>query len=288
MKRACLLPLFVIWTLLTLASCTLVYPSSPPNQPNPKIDLIQTIVVQTLTAFPYPTVQPSSTPSYTQTTALLPQTPQGFVSFYFSAINSRNYSLTWSLLTDGFKNNMNGPSRDKYQTYADFWNSIDQVILKDVYAVCQGDLCAVNATLQLNYYNGRLNTSTYPYTLTYDHNRNTWMFDFIPVRPPASTRTATATRTQTPTNTRIPTVTKTATPTRSTTPTTTPSSSPTQTGTSTSTETHTATFTPSITATATITETASATPIWTMSMTPSETATASMTLSETLTSTSGP
>jgi hypothetical protein len=194
-KRFILLPFFVLLTLSIVTSCTLAYPSGPATQPNPYSGFIQTIVAQTLTAFPYPTIQPTSTATFTQTVVLFSQTPQGFVSFYFDSINSRNYSLTWSLLTDAFKNNLNGSSLYSYQEYVDFWNSVYQATLKDIHAVCQGDHCAVDATLQLYYKNGQFNTSTYPYTLTYDHTRNTWMFDFIPVNHAAPSRTATTTRT---------------------------------------------------------------------------------------------
>lgn len=291
MKRFILLPFIVLLTLSNITSCTLAYPSGPATQPNPYDGFIQTIVAQTLTAFPYPTIQSTSTPTLTMTVALFPQTPKEFVSFYFDAINSRNYSLTWSLLTDAFKNNLNGSSLYNYQEYVDFWNSVYQANLKDVHAVCQGDLCAVDATLQLYYNNGQFNTSTYPYTLTYDHTRNTWMFDFIPANPVAHTRTPTPTRTRTPTPTRTATPTRTGTATLTRTPTKTGSPSQTATHTPTYTLTSTNTFTPTTTATATNTETASATPTYTVTPTSSPTdtatATASPTPTETPTSTSG-
>jgi hypothetical protein len=293
-KRFILLPFFILLTLLNGTSCTLAYPSSPATQPNPYTGLIQTIVAQTLTAFPYPTIPPAFTATFTQTAVLFPQTPQEFVSFYFDAINSRNYSLTWSLLTDAFKHNVNGSSLDNYQEYVNFWDSVYQATLKDVHAVCQGDLCAVDATLQMYYTNGQFNTSTYPYTLTYDHTRNTWMFDFVPVNQAAPSRTAseTRTRTRTPTPTLTPTATRTVTPTLSRTPTRTGSPSPTPTRSPTFTLTPTSTLTSTGTATVTNTEVASATPTWTMTPTssPSETATATATLnpSETPTPTFGP
>jgi len=294
MKRFILLPFFVLLALSNLTSCTLLYPSGPATQPNPYDGFIQTIVAQTLTAFPYSTTQPTSTATLTQTVVSFPQAPEQFVSFYFDAINSRNYSLTWSLLTDAFKNNVNGSSLHNFQEYVDFWNSVYQASLKDVHAFCQQDLCAVDATLQLYYTNGQFTTSTYPYTLTYDHTRNTWMFDFIPVNRTAPSRTATPTRTRTrtPTPTRTRTYTRTITLTLSRTPTRTGSPSPTSTRTSTFTLTPTHTHTPTGTASVTSTEIASATPTWTIVPTssPSETdtATASLNPSDTPTSTSTP
>jgi hypothetical protein len=267
----------------------MVYPLSPPTQTNPYNDIIQTIVSQTLTAFPYPTIQPGFTATYTQTVTLIPQSPHEFISFYFDAINSRNYSLTWSLLTDRFKNNLNGSSQDNFQEYSNFWNSVNQVTVKDVNDVCQGDLCAVDATLELNYYNGQRTTATYPYTLTYEHPRKTWLFDSFPI----NTATATATRRKTPTLTATKTITRTPsrTPTKTVSPTRTVSVTPSQTHSPTPTLTRTPTpsFTPTTTATATYTETTSATPTETMmpTFTPTASSTPTWTPSETPTPTSG-
>ena len=312
MNRLRFLSLPVLLALIALSSCTRFYILGPATPTDPYTNFIQTIVVQTLTAFPYPTIQPSLTATFTQTATLAARTPQGFVSYYFDNINSRNYTLTWSLLSDRFKDNLNGPAQGGYQVYVNFWNTVNQVTVKNVYAICQDDLCAVDATLQLQYYSGQLNTTTYPYTLAYDHSRNTWLFDFIQTNTatPTRTGTATATRTRTPTRTSTATTTKTGTPTPSRTPTMTvsptrtASASPSQsrtptatlthtptftwtptatftpTGTSTSTQTSTATYTetptiPTDTMTPTFTPTATApdTPTWTPSETPTPTST---------------
>jgi hypothetical protein len=254
------------------------------------------MVSQTLTAFPYPTIQPGFTATYTQTVTSIPQTPNEFVSFYFDAINSRNYSLTWSLLTDRFKNNLNGSSPYYFKDYVDFWNSVNHVTVKDVNDVCQGDLCAINATLELDYYNGQRTTATYPYTLTYEHIRKTWLFDSFPINPATATatrtktRTPTATRTKTRTPTATQTITRTpsGTPTKTASPTRTASVTPSQTHspTPTLTQTPTPSFTPTSMVTATYTDTASATPTETMTpaFTPTDSPTPTWTPSETPTS----
>jgi hypothetical protein len=294
--------------LLTLSACSLAYPASPSPQANPNADLISTIVAGTLTAYPYPTLQLDLTATLTQTVGLVPQTAQGFISYYFDAINSRNYSLTWSFLTDRFKNNMVGDSQNNFQAYADYWNTVNRVDVQDIYAFCQGDLCAVSATLQMNYSNGQVDSSTYPYTLVYDHTRTSWMFDYVPVNTPTPTRmnTATATRTKTLTRTSTATLTKTRTPTPSRTPTRTRTLTPTATGTRT--QTRTSSTTPTITPTFTLTGSASFTPTSTVSVTSTDTptvsptatptptftptgtasATPTLTPSETATSTTGP
>ncbi|MGD0877466.1 MAG: hypothetical protein ABSA01_04875 [Anaerolineales bacterium] len=72
MKRFVLLPFFILLMLSNLTSCTLAYPSEPATQPYPYDGFFQTIVAQTLTAFPYPTIQPTATPTFTQTAVLFP------------------------------------------------------------------------------------------------------------------------------------------------------------------------------------------------------------------------
>ncbi len=273
----------VLLSLLTLSACTLAYPFNPSPQPNPGNDLVATIVAQTLTAYPYPTLQPSLTSTLTQTIASTAQTPEEFISLYFNAINSRNYSLTWSLLTDRFQKNFNGASKNNFQAYADFWNTVNQVTVIDVHDVCQGDLCAVSATLQMNYSNGQLTTATYPYTLVYDHTRNTWMLDYVPVNTPTLSRTGTvtATRTKTPTFTSTSTRTKTRTPTSSRTPTRT--ASPTRTVSLTPSQTHSPTATRTRTPTFTATKTAAFSPTLTGTITQTRTASATPTITPTFT-----
>ncbi|HEY5157604.1 MAG TPA: LysM peptidoglycan-binding domain-containing M23 family metallopeptidase [Anaerolineales bacterium] len=185
MNRFKLLSFSVLLVLLIFSACVRSYSSGPATQPNPNSNLIGTIVAQTLTAFPS---------AITQTATLPAQTPQDFISYYFDNINSRNYTFTWTLLSDRFQNNLNGSSQDGYQVYIDFWNSVNQVTVLDVTHTCQGDLCAVNVTMRLDYYNGQSDTSIYPYTLTYDHAGNTWLFDLLPnpTATPASMVTATA------------------------------------------------------------------------------------------------
>ena len=186
MNRFKQLSFFVLLVLLIFTGCARFYPSGPATQANPNSNFIGTIVAQTLTALPLANTQAANTQAATTQTATLPaQSPQDFISYYFDAINSRNYALTWSLLSDRFKNSLNGLSQGGYQAYIDFWNSVKQVTVFEVTHLCQGDVCAVNVTLQLDYYNGQFDTSIYPYTLTFDHARNIWLFDLLPPAPVA-------------------------------------------------------------------------------------------------------
>ena len=294
MSRFKLRLFFVLLAVLTLSACSLFTPFNAPTQANPYNDFIASMVAQTLTAFPIPSLQPSLTPTFTETAVLFPQTPQEFISFYFDGINSRNYSLTWSLLTDRFKNTLKGSAQNSFQEYANFWNTVKQVNVKDVHAICQGELCAVNTTLQLAYVNGQLNTSTYPFTLTYEHTRNTWMFDFIPTntvpatatrtKTPTRTATTTPSRTRTPTTSRTPTRTGSQTRTVSATPSRTRTSTPTLTRSLTFTRTPTGAFTPTSSVTITYTRTASVSP--TVPLMPTFTPSGSPTFTPTATATS--
>ena len=247
MNRSRLFILFVLLTLFIIPACAWLAPLGPNASPNPELRQAQTIVAGTLTAYPTPSPGPSLTATLQQTptpAAQTPQTPQGFIYLYFDQINARNYSLTWTLLTDRFKGNLDGSDFYGYQDYVTFWDSVSHVTVVDVSYSCQEQVCAVAVTLQLAYTSGQLDTSTYPYTLTYDLSRNTWLFDFIPAptatpsltqtvphkptkTPPRTptktptrtprTKTPTATRTNTPTRTpktKTPTATRTSTPTR--------------------------------------------------------------------------
>lgn len=268
MKRSRLLftpPLFLL--LVTLAACLRSNPTYP--TPFPTIAYNLTSIAQTMVAVPSSTVTPTPT-SNPQATGTIPTdlNPQTFMYFYFGNINTRNYTLTWSLLTSRFQNKSGG-----YQTYLNFWNSVKQVVVKGAYYTCQGDLCIVNAILQIEYNTGKVTNATYPYTLTRDSTRNTWMFDIIPIptNAPSRTRTpaATPTRSATPTRTTTRTLTTTSTATGSGTPT--PSQTPTRSATATPTST--------LTVTQTLTGTSTLTPTWTL--TPTASPTASLTVSPT-------
>jgi hypothetical protein len=265
----------ILLLLLTVSACGRFSLPGQATQPNPYDRFIQTIVAQTLTAFPSPTLRPSLTATLTQTSALPPQTPQEFIYWYFENINSRNYTLTWTFLTDAFKDSLGGSSRYGYLDYVTFWNTVKKATVKDVYSNCHGDTCALQVALQLDYFIGQQNTTTYPYTLRYDHTRLTWLFDYIPLPTATRTgvRTATLTRSKTPSRTNTPTPTKTRT--HTVTPTRTLTRTP-KTRTPTASRTSTPTHKPTKTATNTRTPIASRT--FTMTPSPTYTWTPSQTL----------
>jgi hypothetical protein len=103
----------VLLGLLTLSACDLPFVAKPTGQPTSFNNPTQTSIALTLavsstadqfTSTPnLVTVTPGPSGTFTQTPVFLVQTPEQFVYYYFANINSRNYSLTWSLLTDRFK-----------------------------------------------------------------------------------------------------------------------------------------------------------------------------------------
>ncbi len=273
MKRSRILSVTIFLILIVISACVKSFSPGPIYEPSPDENFIDTSVAATLTALAPATLTASPTALFTQTLNPGAMTPHDFIYYYFDNINRRNYSLTWSLLTDRFKARLNSPSQGGYDGYVAFWNSVEQVTVNNAFYVCNGDLCAVNTTLQLNYTNGVDNTSPYDYTVIYNHSLNTWMFDFIPAPTAVPSKTFTATRTPTATAT----ATKTSTPTNTATKTFTVSSSPTV---------PTLTFTPTQTASATVSQTPSATasPTATSTFTATETPTVSPTTTETPTS----
>ena len=180
LNRRKFLPLFACLALLVFSACIRSFTPVPASPPEPDINQVRTRVIQTLTAHPSSTLPPASPAALTPTPPLQHQWPQDFIAWYFDSINARNYTLTWSLLSERYQENVNGPSQGGYQGYVDFWNTVKQANVKAVSYFYQQDVCIAKVTLQLLYYNGQIENSTFTYTLTYDRSRNTWLFDFIP------------------------------------------------------------------------------------------------------------
>ncbi len=242
-----------ILLLLIMAGFTACVLSFSRREPTPIVtdDFIHTSVYGTLTALFVPSATGTLATPATQPPSLPPNaTPQDFIYYYFANINLRNYNLTWGLLTDRFKAHLNGTSQGGFDGYTTFWNTVQQVTVVNAFYTCEEDICAVSTTLTFTNVDKTTKTDVYDYTVVYDHNRSSWMFDFLPPTTQTSTRTFTATLTFTLTSTS--TATRTATATSTFTPTFTATYTSTRTGTSTAS----ATFTPS----STLSPTASATP----------------------------
>ncbi len=117
----------------------------------------------------------SLTPISTPVPVVIAQTPQQFITGYFSSVNAGNLTLGWSLLTDRFKQNVNNNSFDDY---SNFWNSVSHVDVSAISLESQaGTNAVINVALVFNYKNGTVTSGTVKYYLIYDTGRSTWLFD---------------------------------------------------------------------------------------------------------------
>ncbi len=103
------------------------------------------------------------------------QTPELFIYNYFANINVGNYGLTWSLLTDRFKTNVN---HNSYDDYVNFWTSVSRLDISGVSIESQtGTNTVVMVGMVFNYRGGPVTTSNQRFFLLYDSGRGTWLFD---------------------------------------------------------------------------------------------------------------
>lgn len=107
-----------------------------------------------------------------------PYTPQQFIYYYYNNINARNYTLTWSLLTDSFVANNNGPSTGGYAGYVSFWDSVTRVDVNYVTVTSQGSGYAnVTAGLTYNWTDGHVTSASLPFRLIYNSTLGNWQFN---------------------------------------------------------------------------------------------------------------
>jgi hypothetical protein len=117
--------------------------------------------------FDYSGTMPTSVPN--------PSTPDQFIYYYFNNINARNYSLTWTLLSDSFKA-QNNP--DGYGSYVNFWNSVTQVNITYITIDSQSSGSAdVTVGMIFRYNTGRLTTGNQVFHLIYNSGIPSWQFN---------------------------------------------------------------------------------------------------------------
>jgi len=187
---------FLLPCLLILSACL---PASPTVAP---LGAIQTAVALTLAAEPtltpvpaapteippaataipatptlaLPTLTPQPLP--TQTSAPAVQSPEQFIRYYYDHINISDYALTWSLLSERFKNRLNSPAQGGYQGYVDFWDTVHRVEITRVEVVGQTGITA-ELIVSANYYfkNGTVTSTRDTFHLVFNIPRSTWLFD---------------------------------------------------------------------------------------------------------------
>ena len=144
------------------------------------------LFVPTATSTPLPTltptfIPPSATPLPTTvpTEGMIPASdPAQFIREYFNAVwQTRNYVYLWSLFTPSFQANA---SPGGYQEFTNWWGSVKSVdLLKVAITSNDGHDASVDVHVTFHLKDGRtLANKDYPYDLTYDSERQTWMFDY--------------------------------------------------------------------------------------------------------------
>ncbi len=106
--------------------------------------------------------------------------PEEFIRLYFAKINQRDYSVTWSMLSDNFKqrNNCCKPDgsfdREAYEAY---WNTIDRVDVAATRTVKMNDISAVVET-RITYFkrDGQVVTHTHRFNLIPVSYEYDWQF----------------------------------------------------------------------------------------------------------------
>ena len=109
-----------------------------------------------------------TTPAPTSTT---PSHPIDFIYFYYENINSRNYDLTWSLLSDQFKAQFNPDGKGPYM---DTWNKVSNV---DIYSADYTDISGDSAIVIIY---SNITSKPLNYYLVWDSAKNSWLFYPLP------------------------------------------------------------------------------------------------------------
>ncbi len=108
-------------------------------------------------------------------------TPDQAVKNYYALVSQGRYDLSWSMLTDSFKQKFNccAPTYN-YTDYVKWWDSVNTVEFRNVKTVSQnGDRAVVYAEFAYVMNTGeRSSLVGDPYiALVYDTSLNTWRFD---------------------------------------------------------------------------------------------------------------
>jgi len=158
--------------LPTLTSQAPIPTNTPPAVPT------QVIIPPTPVPYVPPVVYPTAIPAWSPTYA------DQFIHYYYQRINARDYTTTWSLLTDAFKAAVNSEVSGGYAGYVNFWNTVQRV---DIYNVTitswDGYYATVVVNMVYNYMNGFVNSSSQTFHLFYNSVRGTWMFDSAAATP---------------------------------------------------------------------------------------------------------
>ncbi len=91
--------------------------------------------------------------------------PENFIILYYEKINEGDFILTWSLLSDNFKENHHCCTETgdyDYQPYYDWWNSIERMEIHSAKIISE-DLSTAIVSITLTYHK-KNNSSSYKFT----------------------------------------------------------------------------------------------------------------------------
>ena len=162
-----------------------------PNEVIPPITTFSSIGTVTTIVTPIITPSPTSEPTFTPTTiSPIPENPADFIYYYFSNINSRNYDLTWSLLSNQYKTKTNPEGIDQYKIFWNGYNKIDINTVDYTYLTAS----SVKVSLKATFYKGTTTSnSKLTYYLISNYMQGGWLFDIAPAALGSATDTTCST-----------------------------------------------------------------------------------------------
>lgn len=133
---------------------------------------------------PTPSPQQTVNPSVVNQPVVRTQyiAPDQFIRDYYAGINDRQYTKTWSLLSEDFKTKHNCCNRDgsyKYKSYTRWWNSIKRVDVRTA-QIRRKNSKKATVIAKLRYTKKRGNRVVYQkhrFELVFDHEINNWLID---------------------------------------------------------------------------------------------------------------
>jgi len=190
-RRATVRSILVIITLATLPLYCLGYivlqrsqaqlrlNFATPTGSSARVETLQIFVTATdapgaADTLPAPvlTPTPAAAPALTPTPAAA---PDGFIRQYFQLIGQRDYSQTWALLSDHYRQ-VHNPTG--YQPYVDFWDTIQTVNILTIQPVSQNQQSAsLRVQLAFQFTNGTHSTQTITFNLVSEAASGSWLID---------------------------------------------------------------------------------------------------------------
>lgn len=113
-------------------------------------------------------------------TAIITQEPQlvepdQFIKDYYTAINSRQYGLSWSMLSPNFENEHNPTG---FNDYKGFWDTVEKVEVQQAFVLERKPASAtVFVSLTYTSRGGTVSNSEITFGLVFDAANDTWLIN---------------------------------------------------------------------------------------------------------------